>query len=434
MALGMNRSIAVRTMVAVLLLGLLSVDAAQAAPRHKRGAKKKPRVMRMVMPVTAIAAKSAAAPDPEILLLEIYQTLRKGRLEDAQAKADALSAAYPKFALGQMIRGDLLLMHHNPVNTIGPTATPVAAAGAVKDLREEASARISAITERPNPNLLPRSILQLTNDQRFALLVDASRSRMYLYKNTNSRLELVRDYYISQGKLGVHKQKEGDMKTPVGVYQVVTRLATKQLADLYGTGALPLNYPNDWDRINDRTGHGIWLHGTSSATYSRAPKSSNGCVVLTNADMTQLADTVDIGKTPVIISDREEFVTKEKWAVERTKALLLVEHWRQDAESTTPLKMRQRYSKSFKAASGENLDDWLRKTQGPLNGATKAEVGVSDLDAFDYPGQDNLLAVSFVQTVTAGGTRQIVRKRQYWSMEDGQWKIVSESIVEPRKA
>lgn len=421
-----RRHLTIQRLVAFCIVGLLAAGSAEAASKYK-GGRKKSKVLRMAKLKPAQAPQAAA--DPEILLLEIYQTLRTGSLAKAEAKAEVLVKAFPNFALGQMIRGDLLLMHHDPVNTMGTSGSTASAAA--KDLRHEAAVRLAALTARPDPNLVPRSILQLANDQKFALLVDASRSRMYLYKNENSRLELVRDYYISQGKLGVNKQKEGDQKTPLGVYHVVTRLATKTLSDFYGSGALPINYPNDWDRLNERTGHGIWLHGTPSDTYSRAPKSSNGCVVLTNADMAHLAKTVNIGTTPVIISDQEEFISKEKWAAERTKALLILEHWRQDAESNVPKKLRMRYSNAFKAATGESADDWLRKNQGPLNGASKVQVGVSDVQAFDYPGHQNLLSVSFVQTVTAGGQSESVRKRQYWSNESGQWKIVSESIVEP---
>ncbi|MBK4736060.1 L,D-transpeptidase family protein [Noviherbaspirillum pedocola] len=412
------------------LCGLIVSAPAQAARKH-RHPKKRPHMLRMAM--SKPKPVPASPVDPEVLLLYIYKTLRIGRLADAEAQANALVAAYPNFALGQMLRGDLLLMHHDPVNSLAgmnSTLSNVATAAGTKDLRDEAAKRLAALTERPNPDLLPRSILNLANDQKFALLVDASRSRMYLYKNTDSRLELVKDFYISQGKLGVKKEREGDKKTPLGVYHVVTRIEPKNLSDFYGSGALPISYPNDWDRLQGRTGHGIWLHGTPSDTFSRAPRSSDGCVVMTNRDMSQLVDTVDVNNTPVIISDREEFITKEKWAAERTRALMLVEQWRQDAEIMPLQRLRSRYAKAFKSADGESADDWLKKTQATLSGPGKVQIGVSELEAFDYPGQSNLVAISFLQTLTSGKTKQTVRRRQYWTVEDNQWRIVSESIIE----
>ena len=120
------------------------------------------------------------------------------------------------------------------------------------------------------------------------LVVDANRSRLYVYENQGGQLKLVTDYYISQGKLGINKIKAGDQKTPIGVYYITSRLPGARLPDFYGTGALPINYPNEWDKLNGRSGSGIWLHGTPSDSYSRPPLSSDGCVVLTNPDLNKL--------------------------------------------------------------------------------------------------------------------------------------------------
>jgi murein L,D-transpeptidase YafK len=58
-----------------------------------------------------------------------------------------------------------------------------------------------------------------------------------------------------------------------------------KLTDFYGSGAFPINYPNEWDRIRGRNGYGIWLHGTPRDTYSRPPRASDGCIVLSNEDL-----------------------------------------------------------------------------------------------------------------------------------------------------
>src|SRR6267378_925842 len=113
----------------------------------------------------------------------------------------------------------------------------------------------------------------------------------------------VADYYVSSGKNGPLKVREGDEKTPIGVYHVTASLPREELSDFYGSGAFPINYPNEWYRIQGRNGHGIWLHGTPSNTYSRPPRSSNGCVVLANSDLDALAGKLQIGVTPVIISE-----------------------------------------------------------------------------------------------------------------------------------
>jgi hypothetical protein len=67
----------------------------------------------------AIAASAERRPNADQLLVEVYKDLAADRLREAEAKADALVAAYPNFRLGQLIRGDPLMMHTRPVNGFG---------------------------------------------------------------------------------------------------------------------------------------------------------------------------------------------------------------------------------------------------------------------------------------------------------------------------
>ena len=91
--------------------------------------------------------------------------------------------------------------------------------------------------------------------------------------------------------------------TPVGVYHVTANLPRKKLTDFYGSGAFPINYPNEWDRRQGRNGSGIWLHGVPSAVYARPPRASDGCIVLSNPDLLSVGEHVQVGLTPVIIAD-----------------------------------------------------------------------------------------------------------------------------------
>jgi lipoprotein-anchoring transpeptidase ErfK/SrfK len=366
----------------------------------------------------------AGKPDPEVMLIEVYKELAANKLRQAQQRADALVEAYPNFRLGHLIRGDLLMMHTRPVATFGAVAN--APEDKLKNLREEAMVRLRYLRERPDPNLVPRLILQLRDDQKHALVVDAKRSRLYLYENQGGQLKLVTDYYISQGKLGVHKLKEGDQKTPIGVYYITGRLAGARLPDFYGSGALPINYPNEWDKLNGRSGSGIWLHGTPSDSFSRPPLSSDGCVVLTNPDLHELAEAVEVGKTPVVISESVEFVTREKWENDRNLAIRLVDGWRRDAESLNPSVLMANYSSRFKSDRGEDLATWFPKQQ-PVPGRIKdLSIKLRDATYFFYPGRDDMIVSTFTQDAAVGKSKSSNRKRQYWVREGAQWKIVYE--------
>jgi murein L,D-transpeptidase YafK len=290
--------------------------------------------------------------------------------------------------------------------------------------------RLRSLTVRPAPDVAPRSVLQLRDDQKHVLVVDAKQSRLYVYQNRGGQLKFVTDYYITQGKLGVNKLREGDQKTPIGVYYITGRVAQAKLPPFYGAGALRINYPNDWDKLNGRSGSGIWLHGTPFDSYSRPPLASDGCVVLTNTDLKQLSLSVDIGKTPVVIADQVEFINKAKWDAERNGATQMLETWRHDIESMDPKRLLKNYSVKFKSGMGDDLNTWFEKNKTSFSGANALSVKLKDLTLFRYPGREDVIVGTFTQETSVGRSKSVIRKRQYWAREGKDWKIVFESIVQ----
>ncbi|MFT5534908.1 MAG: murein L,D-transpeptidase YafK [Burkholderiaceae bacterium] len=369
----------------------------------------------------------ASSPDPDSQLIAIYKDLGANNLRQAQLRADALVTAYPNFLLGQLVRGDLLMMHTRPVTGLGTSSK--GDRDKLEDLREEAMVRLNSLRERPDPDLVPRTLLKLREDQRFALVVDTKRSRLYVYQNLRGQIKLMTDYYITQGKLGSNKIKEGDQKTPVGVYYITGRLGRNRLPDFYGAGALPINYPNEWDRLNGRSGSGIWLHGTPSDSYSRPPLASDGCVVLTNPDLIKLFRTVDPGKTPVIISEQVEFVTRKALTIERDAANGLLDEWRRDLESLSTTRFMNNYSAQFKSALGEDRTTWSDKHVQTMAGIKDMSITLQDVTIFAYPGHKGLIVSTFTQASTQGKRHTSQRKRQYWAKEGRSWKIVYEGIL-----
>lgn len=396
-----------RMLCALFGSACLLLPSADAAPREK-------------------AHAHAQKPNAEVMLIDVYKSLGANHLREAMSKADALVAAYPTFRLGHLIRGDMLLMQTRNVETLGPAEGPQ---DKLKDLRDEAMVRLNSLRGRPDPELVPRAILQLRDDQKQVLIVDAKRSRLYIYEHINGKLKFITDYYISQGKLGINKLKSGDQKTPVGVYYITSRVGGPHLPDFYGSGALPINYPNDWDRLNGRSGSGIWLHGTPSDNYSRPPLSSDGCVVLTNPDLTSLSAAVEVGKTPVVIAESVEFVNKTKSVNDRNNALKLVEGWRRDFESLDSGRFISNYSSRFKAERGEDRQAWLNKQWQPITGAKNVAIKMRELTLFLYPGREDLLVSTFTEDALIDANKVSTRKRQYWAKEGEQWRIVSEFIL-----
>ncbi|MFC5300663.1 L,D-transpeptidase family protein [Azospira restricta] len=385
-----------------------------------------------VAPALSISGRSGALPQtysdsgPEAQLMRVYQEIEKNRLDKALELTESLLRQHPNFRLGHLIKGDLLLARTRPISTLGNAAN--APADRLADLREEAVARLKGHRQKPSANAVPRYLLQMQPDQKHAVVVDTQKARLYLYENDKGRPRFVADYYISHGKLGAEKVREGDKKTPVGVYHVTTSLPRQKLTDFYGSGAFPINYPNEWDKRQGRNGHGIWLHGTPSDTFSRPPKASDGCVVLANQDLDALAKNLQPGLTPVIISNEIEWLSLDDWQAERESLNKKLAEWRADWESRDTERFLRHYSKKFQSGK-QGLAEFAQQKRQVNAGKEWIKVKTENLSMFRNPGKEELVVVTFEQDYRSNNLSNQMKKRQYWIREDGTWKIVYEGAA-----
>jgi murein L,D-transpeptidase YafK len=371
--------------------------------------------------LSPVPARADQSTDEQ--LSKVFEEIENNHLDRALNHIEVLLRAKPNFRLAYLIKGDLLLARGRALKTFGDA--PQGSSEQLADLRAEALVRLHAYRDRPSQDRVPRYLMQLRADQRYAIVVDNQRSRLYLYQNENGKPRFVADYYISTGKRDGEKTREGDEKTPVGVYHVTASLPRNKLSDFYGSGAFPISYPNEWDRRHGRNGHGIWLHGTPSDTYSRAPRASNGCVVLANADLDALSQKLQIGLTPVIISEQVEWLSLDSWNAERNALNAEIERWRSDWESLDTERYLGHYSKKF-STGRENLSDWAQHKR-QVNGAKNwIKLGLSNFSMFRNPGKDELVVVTFDQDYRSNNLSNTMKKRQYWTKEGGKWRIIYE--------
>src|SRR5262249_55005034 len=171
---------------------------------------------------------------PEAMLVEALIDIRDNRTSAALERVNALLAIKPDFRLAQLIKGDLLMARAGPIARMGAADAP---ADRLNDLRDEARARLTRYTLQPPSDRLPKYLLQLEPAQRYVVVVDTAKSTLYLFENQNGAPRYVADYYITVGKNGSNKLREGDKRTPLGVYQVTSQLPRDKLDPFYGTGA-----------------------------------------------------------------------------------------------------------------------------------------------------------------------------------------------------
>jgi murein L,D-transpeptidase YafK len=370
----------------------------------------------------SVRAGPAYVNEMEGSLVRAITGLRETGLNQAMREIDKALDRNPNFLLGHMVRGDMLMARAGkPVAFASLDATPAS----VAPLQDEARVRLQRYLDAPPLDYLPSPVLQLAPSQAHVLVVDTTRQRLFVYANEQGRPRYVTDFYISLGKNGIDKEREGDQKTPIGVYRI-TSLKDK-LPDFYGASAYPINYPNDWDDLNGRKGHGIWLHGTPSNLYSRPPRATDGCVVLTNEDFARLARYVDVSRTPVVIDESVQWQPESDWAAGREEFMAAFTRWKSDWESRDLERYFTHYSGNFR--EGRNIAAWKAAKRKTNSGKTWIKVGVENMSLFAYPGSRDLMMVTFEQDYRSNNMSNRTVKRQYWVREGHDWRILHEALI-----
>ncbi len=386
------------------------------------------------MPSAKRAATARNAGVAEARLIEVYRLIGAGQSAKALTMADSLVIDFPNFQLAQLVHGDLLASRSRPISRIGdvPDSTARHAVLNLADLREESRQRMQALRDRPPADTSPSAFLSLGLRNKHAIAVDVSRSRLYLFENTPQGPKLLSDFYVSVGKAGAEKFAEGDLRTPLGVYFLNASLDPRSLKDLYGAGALTMNYPNPLDTRRGKAGSGIWLHGTPAAQFSRAPKATDGCIVVANPDFLKIASLVEMRNTPIVVAQQLQWTHLAALEPERRNFLAALEAWRIAKSKANVSQWLNTYAPDFKSFE-KTLREWYPAQEAALKAGIGQPVELKDLSMLqwrDAPGaQQPIDAMVVTFTEVRVGSKNTPVVRQYWSRSGGQWKIVFEGVI-----
>jgi L,D-transpeptidase YnhG len=368
--------------------------------------------------------------NPEAMVRQIVSLMVQGDRAQALHLAMNLTQQLPHFQLGQLLYADLLNISASaPMSWAEKKAlTPDELDKRLGHLRLEFQRRLQQDDAPSLQGKIPAGLNFLNPRQTYFAAVDVSKSRLYWFENRSAsngplRLHLVHETYVSIGINGSGKEQEGDGKTPLGVYFILRNLSGDTLPDLYGAGALTLNYPNAVDLMRRKTGSGIWLHGTPSDQYARAPESTDGCVVLSNPDMAQLLQLPNLQMTPVLIANQLDWEPQspESDALERIHPT--VQAWLQDRQSRNAEKLKMHYSQRFER-DGKDLTHWwpeLWRTS-LVQARGEAMEMVSALQWQD--GGDHMVVTQ--RNPSSSSSQGSLFWRTYWQKEEGQWRVVFE--------
>ncbi len=184
-------------------------------------------------------------------------------------------------------------------------------------------------------SFLPSNILML--DQKFShhvILVEKATHKLHLYENKNSIPKLVKTFNTATGKFKGDKTANGDHKTPEGIYTIYEFLSKEELhkrhgkyAEIYGSGAFPMDYPNLIDLREGKSGGGIWLHSTDDDNRIYKGLDSRGCVVVQNQDLKEISQFIEINHTPIIVVQDVYHLSQSTWERNRKDISDAVQNW-----------------------------------------------------------------------------------------------------------
>lgn len=377
--------------------------------------------------------------DYEARLLQALLFMQLDRMDDALELLRQLTLMAPKFQLAHLVYGDLLLARFEQIDTLGGSRLlaelePLTGGQQIEDLRREAQARIKGYLTLLDGQKIPAALIALDPAIPYALLVDKANNRLYVYENAGLGLppRLVDDYYVVVGREPGNKYKSGDLKTPSGVYYVTSRISDEKLPTMYGSGAFPVSYPNEFDLHLQKTGHGIWLHGTDKSLYSRPPRDTEGCVALTNTELLRLGRYIEPGKTPVVISYEVEWLSGRQWLEQNIELQAALEQWRASWEKVSLEKYLNNYADDF-WADGYDLAKWKNYKSRVLSYKKNQNISLRDLTLLKYPLQGSegrvMVVATFFQEYRSNNYNGDMRKTLYMVKEEQRWKILYEGVA-----
>ncbi|MBF0310189.1 MAG: L,D-transpeptidase [Magnetococcales bacterium] len=379
-------------------------------------------VSEILDPEQGLGVLQKKVAEPERLFLRGLQAVLDGKIDEAIREFKELIRLKPDFRLAQLIYGDLLMAKGGVVREFGQV--PAVPRERIEELLHEARTRAHALLNVKPDEAYPGALIHFSRRESHAVLVDLEASRLYLYRNRDGIPELTFNFYVSTGRNGSEKRTQGDKRTPIGLYFITDLVPGKKLPDFYGAGALPINYPNEWDRRQGHSGFGIWLHGSPLDTYSRPPRASEGCVALTNRDFRTLERNAGIG-TPVVISSGVQWTSQWQWRVEQERFLKLLEGWFADWQSRDTERILRHYSEQF-SNFRLSFRDWRSHLKETLDKWPGGAFREEEISIFRYPGTD-MVVVTFPQEQKGRFQGNRLLRRQYWRLEGADtWRIVYE--------
>ncbi len=281
----------------------------------------------------------------------------------------------------------------------------------------------------PKDLLLPSEVLQISDDQNIstnAFLADKTKRQLYIIQtSTSDHSQFHTAYDIDIGKNDGNKTKRDDKKTPEGIYLLQNKKIPPEIPfDQYGVMAFTTNYPNVFDKFENKTGSGIWLHSIPDQVALN--RGSKGCVVLRNDAIKQVESFIALNKTPLIINSQIHWLQPEQHVVKKDEAIKWLSNWKDLWEKQDLENYIKVYSDQFSDPKF-NKKTWLQHKQSLKEKYKFVKINISKANIFTLRDQ---YLFQFVQDYESDGHKDKGIKNLYVLNNNGQFKILREEWIQ----
>ena len=254
------------------------------------------------------------------------------------------------------------------------------------------------------------------------LIANKKAKELTIYQSSENTLELLAKYEdVIVGADG-DKYKEGDLKTPLGVYTLRKRFSPQD--QFYGPLAFVLSYPNTYDKVRGKNGHGIWIHGSPLDGTKRDPM-SKGCIVLDN-DTIELLDKNLKHKNSVIIVSENGMKKVEKSEISTILAGLF--KWKDAWKKSDINRYLSFYDNDFKRYDGLKKKNFSRMKKTIFARKQKKEIVFKNINISPYPNEQGkrLFKVAFYEIYKSKSYKFKGNKELFIELQKNGFSIISE--------
>ncbi|WP_459878868.1 L,D-transpeptidase family protein [Desulfothermus naphthae] len=258
----------------------------------------------------------------------------------------------------------------------------------------------------------------------YLIAVDKSKQRLFLL-GYNGSLNIISQMCCSTGSNSGDKFLQGDEKTPEGIYFITRKVKRPLDVSLYGNLAYATNYPNPVDRLFDKDGKGIWLHGRGKKLV---PYDTRGCIAVKTENLKKIEKYLKLKYTPVLIASHIFIKPKDKKIqkeinILKERLFKWITHWKnKDKFFFTyydPLSFSKTSRLSFKA--------FMAKKQTTFSRYKWIDIFISQLNIIPGP---YYYVTSFFELYRSPVFTSKGLKRLYWMKINGQFKIVASEWIQ----